>query len=190
MQRRIGIDDRMNGMGRHRRLRKALQDQLELAGVSRDIADSENAGDICRASRWRHRDVVPIKRQAPARADQTLIITGADIAIVGPSASTAIPAGAQVIDLSGHTIMPGEVGLHEHTYFGGVKRLTQMSTSGPYLYLAYGITTAMTAGSQLPYHELNLKRAVDAGEMAGPKFLTAGPYLNGGHGGSPKRNQN
>lgn len=121
---------------------------------------------------------------APAQLDQTIIVNGDRIADVGPSSSTRIPAGAQVIDLSNHTVLPGQVGLHEHTYFGGVKRLTQMSTSGPYLYLAYGITTAMTAGSQLPYHELNLKRAVDAGEIAGPHFLTAGPYLNGG----PPRN--
>jgi hypothetical protein len=74
--------------------------------------------------------------------------------------------------------------LHEHTYFGGVKQLTQMSVSGPLLYLAYGVTTAMTAGSQLPYHELNMKGAVDAGVLPGPHFLITGPYLNGG----PPRN--
>jgi hypothetical protein len=120
----------------------------------------------------------------PARVDQTIIISGAHITAVGPSASTPIPAGAQTIDLTGQTVMPGQVGLHEHTYFGGVKRLTQMSVSGPLLYLAYGITTAMTAGSQLPYQELNQQSAVDAGVLPGPHFLIAGPYLNGG----PPRN--
>ena len=119
-----------------------------------------------------------------ARVDQTIIITAAHISAVGPSASTPVPAGAQVIDVSGHTVMPGQVGLHEHTYFGGVKRLTQMSESGPLLYLAYGITTGMTAGSQLPYQELNQKAAVDAGVLPGPHLLIAGPYLNGG----PPRN--
>ena len=121
---------------------------------------------------------------APARADQTIIITGTRISAVGPSASTPAPAGAQIIDATGHTVMPGQVGLHEHTYFGGVKRLTQMSVSGPLLYLAYGITTGMTAGSQLPYQELNQKAAVDAGVLPGPHLLIAGPYLNGG----PPRN--
>ncbi len=119
-----------------------------------------------------------------ARSDQTVVITGSSITAVGPSASTPVPAGAQVVDLSGQTILPGQVGLHEHTYFGGVKRLTQMSVSGPLLYLAYGVTTAMTAGSQLPYHELNMKGAVDAGVLPGPHFLVTGPYLNGG----PPRN--
>jgi len=55
-----------------------------------------------------------------------------------------------------------------------------MSTSGPLLYLAYGVTTAMTAGSQFPYQELNLKRTVDAGLLPGPRLLVTGPYLNGG----------
>ena len=121
---------------------------------------------------------------APMRADQTVILTGSHITAVGPSSSTPIPAGARAIDLTGHTVLPGQVGLHEHTYFGGVKRLTQMSVSGPHLYLAYGVTTAMTAGSQLPYQELNQLRAIEAGVLPGPRMLIAGPYLNGG----PPRN--
>ena len=121
---------------------------------------------------------------SPARVDQTIVIRGAKIAAVGPSATTAVPEGARVVDLNGHTVLPGQVGLHEHTYFGGVKRVTQMRVSGPLLYLAYGVTTAMTAGSQLPYDELNMKGAVDAGVLPGPHFLIAGPYLDGG----PPRN--
>ena len=116
---------------------------------------------------------------APARSDQTVIIDGTRIGTAGPFASTTIPPGAQVLDLTGHTVLPGLVGLHEHTYFGGVARVTPMNVSGPLLYLAYGVTTAMTAGSMLPYHEVSLKRAVDAGETPGPRFLIAGPYLDG-----------
>jgi len=116
---------------------------------------------------------------APARMDQTVILDGARIGSVGPFASTTIPAGARVIDLSNHTVLPGLVGLHEHTYFGGVTRVTPMNVSGPLLYLAYGVTTAMTAGSMLPYHEVSLKRAVDENRTPGPRFLIAGPYLDG-----------
>jgi imidazolonepropionase-like amidohydrolase len=121
---------------------------------------------------------------APARLDQTVILSGDRIHAMGASATTAIPAGARVIDLTDHTLLPGLVGLHEHTYFGGVRRITQMSVSGPLLYLAFGVTSAMTAGSQLPYQELNLKRAVDAQVLPGPRFSITGPYLNGG----PPRN--
>ncbi|MDQ3169980.1 MAG: amidohydrolase family protein, partial [Acidobacteriota bacterium] len=117
---------------------------------------------------------------APARGDQTVIIRDGRIEAVGPSASTRVPDGARVLDLARHTVLPGIVGLHEHTYFGGVRHMTQMRASGPPLYLAFGVTTAMTAGSQFPYQELNLKRAVDAGVLPGPRFLITGPYLNGG----------
>jgi imidazolonepropionase-like amidohydrolase len=116
---------------------------------------------------------------SPARSEQTVVLNGSRIQSVGPTASTNVPTGARVIDLANHTLIPGIVGLHEHTYFGGVKRLTQMRLSAPLLYLAYGVTSAMTAGSQLPYHELNLKNAVDAGQAPGPKFFIAGPYLDG-----------
>ena len=115
-----------------------------------------------------------------AREDQTVVFRAARIEAVGPAASTPAPQGAMVVDLTGHTLIPGLVQLHEHTYFGGVKHMTEMSTSGPLLYLAYGVTTGMTAGSQFPYQELNLKRTVDAGLLPGPRFLITGPYLNGG----------
>ena len=117
---------------------------------------------------------------SPALDDHTVIVRGARIDAVGPAASTPIPEGAEVLDLTNHTLLPGLVGLHEHTYFGGVRQMTQMSTSGPLLYLAFGVTTAMTGGSMFPYEELNLKRAVDAGALPGPRFHITGPYLNGG----------
>ena len=123
---------------------------------------------------------------ASARPDGTVILRGSTIESIGPFSTTAVPPGARVLDLSGHTVIPGQVGLHEHTYFASIDgpsgrptRIAHMNVSAPLLYLAYGVTTAMTAGSPLPYHELNLQRAVDAGETAGPRFHIAGPYLNG-----------
>ena len=117
---------------------------------------------------------------APARDDQTVILRFGRIEAAGPTASTPVPDGARAIDLSGHTVLPGIVGLHEHTYFGGVRQMTQMRASGAPLYLAFGVTTAMTAGSQFPYQELNLRDRVEAGLLPGPRFLITGPYLNGG----------
>ena len=116
---------------------------------------------------------------APARLDQTVIVRGARIQAVGPSASTRVPRGARVMNLAGHTVIPGLVGLHEHTYFGGIHQTVQDNASA-YLYLGMGVTTAMTAGSQLADQELELKRMIDAGEMPGPRLLIGGPYLYGG----------
>ena len=116
---------------------------------------------------------------APARDDQTVIVSGARITAAAPSATTRIPAGARVLDLAGHTVMPGLVSLHEHTYLGGLRRTVPMNASA-WLYLAFGVTTAMTAGSQLAEQELELKRAIDAGAIPGPRLHIAGPYIVAG----------
>lgn len=118
----------------------------------------------------------------PAREDQTIIIDGQRIAAVGPAADVAVPPSARVLDLNGQTVIPGLVGMHEHTYFWSTTRLSQMSISAPRLYLANGVTTIRTAGGMFPYVELNMKRAIDEGDQPGPRMHITGPYLNGGTG--------
>jgi imidazolonepropionase-like amidohydrolase len=115
---------------------------------------------------------------APTRDDQTILLRDGRIQSVGASGSVAIPPAAKVLNLSGHTVIPGLVALHEHTYLGGISRPAPMMHSAM-LYLASGVTTALTAGSMLPYNELNTKRMVDAGELPGPRLHIAGPYLTG-----------
>ncbi len=116
---------------------------------------------------------------APARDDQTVVLAGGRIQAVGPRASTPVPAGARALDLRGHTVIPGLVSLHEHTYLGGLG-VTLPMNAGAHLYLALGVTTAMTAGSQLPHQELALKRRIDTGRLPGPRLLVAGPYVVAG----------
>jgi imidazolonepropionase-like amidohydrolase len=119
---------------------------------------------------------------AAAREDQTVIVDHGKIAAVGPAASTPAPAGAQVMDLAGHTVIPGLVGMHEHLFYpvgGGVPMYPEMTYSFPRLYLASGVTTARTAGSMEPYTDLNLKSLIDSGRMPGPKLYVTGPYLEG-----------
>src|ERR1035438_3971883 len=53
---------------------------------------------------------------AAPREDQNLVIDHGKIVAVGPAASTPAPAGAQTMDLTGNTVMPGIVGRsEEHT---------------------------------------------------------------------------
>ncbi len=98
----------------------------------------------------------------------------------------AYPPNAKVLDLTGKTVMPGIVGMHEHLFYPtpDAGRDTQqmygeMADSAPRLYLAGGVTTARTTGSVEPYTDLALKAAIDAGETPGPKLLITGPYLEG-----------
>jgi imidazolonepropionase-like amidohydrolase len=114
--------------------------------------------------------------------NQTIVIDHGKIATVGPAASTPAPPGAQVMDLTGHTVIPGIVGMHEHLFYpsgGGVPMYTEQAFSFPRLYLASGVTTARTAGSLEPYTDLNVKKLIDTGRMPGPKMWITGPYLEG-----------
>jgi imidazolonepropionase-like amidohydrolase len=115
---------------------------------------------------------------APAE-DQTIVISNGRIQQVGPSSTVRPPAGARVMDLAGHTVIPGIVGMHDHTFYTTSARSLQMNVTGPVLYLASGVTTIRTTGSMSPYSELNLKRVIENGSMAGPRMFVTGPYLTG-----------
>jgi imidazolonepropionase-like amidohydrolase len=115
--------------------------------------------------------------------DQTILINGGRIQAVGRFGSVPIPAGARTIDLAGHTVIPGMVGLHDHSYYGAAGWVTLFSPVGaPRLYLASGVTTTRTTGSRAPYDELNLARAIERGERIGPRMYITGPYITGGGG--------
>ena len=86
------------------------------------------------------------------------------------------------MDFSGHTVIPGLVGMHEHLFypsFGGIPMYIEQAMSFPRLYLASGVTTARTAGTLEPYTDLNLKKMIDAGRMPGPKMHITVGYLEG-----------
>jgi imidazolonepropionase-like amidohydrolase len=115
---------------------------------------------------------------ADARADQTIVIEGGRITALGPAAP--IPSGAKVLDLSGRTVFPGLVMLHEHLFYpAGENAYNQQEISFPRLYLAGGVTTMRTGGTLEPWTDLNIKKAIDAGERPGPALHVTGPYIEG-----------
>ena len=119
---------------------------------------------------------------APARDDQTIIISAGKIQSVESSASVKVPANAQTIDLNGYTVLPGLVGMHNHMFFpmgGSPPMYSNMGSSFPRLYLANGVTTIRTTGSVAPYTDLEIKKLIDAGRMIGPKMHITAPYLEG-----------
>ena len=119
----------------------------------------------------------------PARDDQTVVIENGRITAVGKAGEVTAPAGARVIDLSGHTLIPGIVGLHDHLYYtsaGG--RSAQLTFTAPRLYLGAGVTTVRTTGSRAPYAELNLKSEIEKDRVPGPRIHVTAPYITGGDG--------
>ena len=116
---------------------------------------------------------------APAVENQTIVISGGHIQAVGRSGTVQPPAGAQVIDLTGQTVIPGLVGMHDHFYYTSGGREIPQPYSAPRLYLGAGVTTIRTVGSVNPYADLNLRRTIAAGQSPGPRMFINGPYLNG-----------
>ena len=121
--------------------------------------------------------------------DQSILIENGRITSISKE-TTAAPSTA-VVDLHGHTVIPGLVGMHDHLYYiaradeavdGSSEPpliVPQMSFSAPRMYLAAGVTTIRTAGSVEPYVDLNLRREVDAGHLVGPHMDITAPYLEG-----------
>jgi imidazolonepropionase-like amidohydrolase len=126
---------------------------------------------------------------APAKAGQTIILNGSNIQAIG--ANLAAPSGAKVLDLTGYTVMPGIVGMHNHMFYIAPTNLDatghseqgrlvpQMTFSAPRLYLANGVTTMRTTGSMEPYADLRVKKDIDAGLLPGPHMDVTGPYVDG-----------
>ncbi|MDO8681086.1 MAG: amidohydrolase family protein, partial [Acidobacteriota bacterium] len=117
---------------------------------------------------------------AAAREDQTLVIRDGNIAAMGPSASVTAPAGATVIDLTGKSVIPGLVMVHEHFYYpNGPAVYGQLGESFSRLYLAGGVTTMRTGGNVNGFMDLNMMRLVESGQKPGPAIDATAPYLNG-----------
>ena len=116
---------------------------------------------------------------APALENRTIIIENGRITSVSPAAQARVPSGARTLDLAGHTIIPGFVGMHNHTFYTTRGRSVQLQFTAPRLYLASGVTTIRTTGGTSPYHEINMKRGIERGEIPGPRMHLTGPYLTG-----------
>ena len=124
---------------------------------------------------------------AAPQEDMRIEIADGKITVVESAKSPrTYPANAKRLNLAGKTVIPGLVGMHEHLFYplpqrpdGGVAMYGEAADSAPRLYLAGGVTTARTAGSMEPYTDLALRRAIDAGQLPGPKLDVTGPYLEG-----------
>jgi enamidase len=117
---------------------------------------------------------------AAPKTDQTLIIRDGMIERIGPSASTAVPAGVQTIDLTGKSVMPGMVMVHEHLYYpNGGGWYGNYDESFTRLYLAGGVTAMRTAGNVNGYTDIAIKQQIDLGLKPGPWIDATAPYLQG-----------
>ena len=123
--------------------------------------------------------------------DQTIYIANGQIqkivptskfVLLGNNAQKITDKELATIDLTGYTVLPGLVGMHDHMFFpmgGSPPMYSNMGTSFPRLYLALGVTTIRTTGSVAPFTDLEIKKLIDSGRAVGPKMDVTAPYLEG-----------
>ena len=118
---------------------------------------------------------------AAARENQTLVIRDGSIAAIGDAGVDARRRPARPsIDLTGKSVIPGLVMMHEHLYYTtGPGVYGQLGVSFSRLYLAGGVTTMRTAGNVNGIMDINMARRIAAGEMPGPAIDATAPYVNG-----------
>ena len=128
---------------------------------------------------------------AEPKENQTIVISGERIQSVGDASAANIPAGAQLLDLTGYTVIPGLVGMHDHMFYPStrVPIYNEMAYSFPKLYLAAGVTTIRTTGALEPYTDLELKTLIDSGKAVGPEMYVTGPYLEGAGAYTPQMHE-
>ncbi|MEO8945276.1 MAG: amidohydrolase family protein [Gemmatimonadaceae bacterium] len=117
---------------------------------------------------------------AAPREDQTLILSGGNIAAMGSTKSTAVPTGALVIDLTGKSVIPGLVMVHEHLFYPtGPGVYANTAESFTRLYLAGGVTSIRTGGNMNGYGDIGIARQIAHGDKPGPWIDATAPYLDG-----------
>lgn len=131
---------------------------------------------------------------APMTRNAVVVVEGEHILAAGRASEVAIPAGAEVIDLPGHTLMPGLIDAHTHMSQAGERRIFDTSPEDPAIRLLEaarnmrndlraGVTTLRLVGTP-DFSDIAMRTAIEAGDVPGPRIVTAtrAIHATNGHG--------
>ncbi len=119
--------------------------------------------------------------------NQVIVIKDGKIQAVG--GALAIPANAEVIDLSHRTVLPGLIDCHTHVADGqgdgepfNVLRKTASqialeSVPNARAMLLSGFTTVRDVGTYRALNDVALRDAIARGDVIGPRMFVAGAYI-------------
>ncbi len=131
-----------------------------------------------------------------ARESQDVLVDGDRIVAIEPHDPVRpVDRGVEIVDGTGRTLLPGLIDAHAHYTFdpteGSLQAIARRSDADilaaaaahAALALRAGVTTARGAGS-IRNLECDLRDAIAAGQVAGPRIVAAGTAVGsvGGHG--------
>jgi imidazolonepropionase-like amidohydrolase len=124
---------------------------------------------------------------------QTIIVIGDSIQSIAPSGSSSPQSGDEVIDLGSMTVLPGLMDVHTHLTMNPDFDPFREVTSTPAKEaingvvnarrtLMAGFTTVRNVGAG-GFVDVDLRDAINSGQVAGPHMLVSGPAMGitGGH---------
>ena len=125
--------------------------------------------------------------------DHVVLVNDGRIARISPTRSAGLPAGVDVIDLQGHTLLPGLIDMHVHLTSGGGyhgyeslkltdERRAILGVVHAETTLMAGFTTVRNVGAG-SFGDVALRDAINDGDIPGPRMLVSGPPIGitGGH---------
>ena len=110
--------------------------------------------------------------------NQIVLVKGDRITDVGPN--LPIPAGAQIVDLTNATVMPGMVDAHVHVNTGGntPTQRALIALANAQTDLEAGFTTVLDMDSRGGWNTVDLRDEINAGLVQGPRMQVVGQSLN------------
>ncbi|MDA8815275.1 amidohydrolase family protein [Luminiphilus sp.] len=125
--------------------------------------------------------------------DHLIVVKNGRIERVDAARSPDLPKGVEVLDLQGHTLLPGLIDMHVHLTSGGGyhgyeslkltdERRAILGVVHAETTLMAGFTTVRNVGAG-SFGDVALRDAINDGDIPGPRMLVSGPPIGitGGH---------
>lgn len=117
------------------------------------------------------------------------------VVAVTPDTGTSLPSGAQVVDWSHYTVLPGLIDMHVHLadadqtnnpaepLLHSAMEIAYLGARNARATLLAGFTTVHDVGSYRAFADVELRNAIDRGDVIGPRMSAVGAYITAPGGG-------